>query len=51
MHTIYQIHIFITIYLLHVLVFVTPSSGRTMRYLIKKLYAFCIVGTKDVLYT
>jgi len=35
MHILREIHIFITIYLLHVSVFVTPSSGRSLYYLLK----------------
>ena len=39
-------NIFIIYYLLHVSVFVTPSSGRQLNYLPKKymLFAMCYIG-------
>ena len=45
-----MLNIFITIYLLHVSVFVTPSSARPLLYLLKKLKAFCNVATKCTTY-
>jgi len=38
MHITCEIHIFIIYYLLHVAVFVTPLSGRPLRYLLKTTY-------------
>jgi len=37
------VYLFVTIYLLQVSVFVTPSSGRPLRYLLKNclLFATC----------
>jgi hypothetical protein len=43
MHIIYLTHIFITNYLLHVSVFVTPSSGRPLRYLLKNYMLFAML--------
>jgi hypothetical protein len=49
-HTQCYIHIFITSYLLHVSLFVTQSSGRPLRYLFKKRYAFCNAATQCTIY-
>jgi hypothetical protein len=43
MHIIYKIHIFITYYHLHVTVFVTPSSGRPLLYLLKNCMLFVML--------